>query len=507
MSGMGSRAGEGGAPTLLLIPLVLIAAGLAGWVASLNEPIWIAAFIAGLAAIAIASSPRVLLVIVIVGGLVIAGLTRMYVPALTEIRWAFALGAWWLAGYGLLQHLGGTPGGRSGQDADLPPLVLWLFGFWLVALCSTALNWPGAMGAVTGIKGYVQMGGLVLALGLLPWPPALIKKLPLLVLAIAWAQLPVALHQYLVLVPARASLGDGVVAADIVAGTFGGQSEAGGANAVLALFLMVVIGGLLSAWQEGVIKGRTLLLLGFPLLGPMLVNEAKVSLVYAVLLFLVLFGSDFVQRPLRFLASGALLVGILALLATAFAAFAPQDVGGIQGLIDFIYEGNFASDYANDGGLTRGAAITYWISHQSFHDPAGLVLGHGAGMTRDLPAGTSPEIATLMDPELGIGRLAITAVLWETGLLGLACVFASFWAAYRGASSLARRFAGDPLQRAVFRALKAATALFFLSLWHKNFFVYQVGYQTFLFLILGYLVYWERASPDAGEDRASAGGR
>lgn len=464
---------------------------LAGWVANHQELLYVAFFIAAIAGAGVAFFPRILLLLVLVGGLVAAGLARLYLPQLQGVRWLIALGAWVLGCYGLLGLLSVKSAGTDGSRGPLLGILVWAALFFAVLLAATAMNWKGLATAGTGLKGYFQMWGLLLAFALVRWPESLINRLPALLLAIAWLQLPFALHQFLVLVPYRAGL-QGVIPVDIVTGTFGGQKDGGGANAVLSAYLLLVIAGVVSAWKEGVLSGGKALLLGLPLLAPIAVNETKIALLYVIVIFLVLFARDIVERPLRFLTGSLVLVGLLILLASAYVAFAPRELAGLWELIEFVYQGNIENEYNTSGELTRWGALEYWVNSHGWREFGTTLFGHGAGMTRvEQPYGAQ-LFATAADPDLGIGRLGVTAVLWESGVLGLVCVTGLFWAVFRGAGDMARTFADSAEKRAVFRAIQAGVALFYLSFWHKNFFVFHVGYQTVLVLMFGYVLYWQR---------------
>ena len=59
----------------------------------------------------------------------------------------------------------------------------------------------------------------------------------------------------------------------------------------------------------------------------------------------------------------------------------------------------------------------------------------------------------------------------------------------RIAGRLARRHAASAYKSGLFQGLQASVAIFALSLIHKSFFTFQLGYQVMLFLIFGYLIY------------------
>jgi hypothetical protein len=93
-----------------------------------------------------------------------------------------------------------------------------------------------------------------------------------------------------------------------------------------------------------------------------------------------------------------------------------------------------------------------------------------------------------------IGNTAVPAILWESGVVGLLCVFGMIWAGFRTAGRLARRHAHNPWRAGIFEGIQAAMAVIFVTLWHKRVFVFDVAYQTMIVLVFGYLAYWDRAS-------------
>ena len=131
------------------------------------------------------------------------------------------------------------------------------------------------------MKGYFQMWGLFLSVVYLRWPESFTKNLAWGLFLIALLQLPFVAHEYFVLVPKRFGLGNGIVPVDIVAGTFGAILEAGGANAVLAAYQVIVVACLLALWKNGALSGFKPQVLSLALLSPMAVNQANHGVVRA----------------------------------------------------------------------------------------------------------------------------------------------------------------------------------------------------------------------------------
>ena len=138
------------------------------------------------------------------------------------------------------------------KDEALPSPIAWATAFAVTGIASVLVNLSSLDVTLVGTKNYFQMWGLLLGVAFVRWNNSLAKGLLWGLVLIALLQLPFAAHQYLFLVPKRIGLGEGIVPVDVVAGTFGAQLLGGGANAVLAAFLVIVIGWLLALWKNGV---------------------------------------------------------------------------------------------------------------------------------------------------------------------------------------------------------------------------------------------------------------
>lgn len=478
-----------------------VGAIIAGVIVANGNILYAALFGGALIGLIIAGSPELLLWVTIMTSLVLAGIARLYLPDLQHIRWLVPVAVLALAAHVLFSQLT-IPKSQGGRP--IPAILWWALAFFCITLLSTLSNMPSGAQMLRGFKGYFQVWGLLLALAYIPWPSAQINKLPRALLGIALLQVPFALHQYLVLMPLRADdlMTQGLVPVDIVAGTFGAELEGGGLNALLSAFQFMVVAGLIALWRRDRLSGTRALSLSVILLAPLLLNETKVSLVYGLIVFLVLYRNEIV-RPLRFLRQGLVFTVLFGIFWTAYTVNAPNDkVESWADLITFTYGYNVSTEENQEGELTRWGALGFWAQKHGVKNLAHTLLGHGVGVSRVSDGGVmQPLVPTDMssagkvdsiDPARGIGNTAVAALLWETGIIGLLCIFALFWSAYKIALHLERRYAQDPWQSAIFRAAQATIAVFFVSLGHKNLLVFEVGYQTVLMLLFGYLVYWHR---------------
>ena len=495
------------------LTVAVVAGIIAGFVAASGKFLYAALFGAVVIGSLIAASPYLLFWITVSIGLVVAGVTQLYAPGLQQVRWLVIL-----ASLGLILHvlMSRFSISTSSIQSKVPAIIWCAVAFILVTIFSVIVNAPSVTTTISGLKGYFQVSGLLFGLAFLLWPIKFIVKLPKVFFWVALLQVPLALHQYFVLVPMRAHemVRHGLIPLDIISGTFGGDIDGGGMNSLLAAFQMIVFAGLLGLHRCSLISIGRLFALAVILLSPILVNEAKVSVVFLVIIFLIMYREAFVTQPVRTLGAVLAMLIMLGIFVAAYTVNAPtQKVQTWRDLVEFTYSYNTGNRLDHNGKLTRIATLTLWEQHHGLRDLVGTLIGHGVGFSRDLSGasgldrakGTSENTSSIsrsgktgsnsrINPAIGIGGIAVAALLWETGMIGLLCVCFLFWAAYRAAVRLERRYAEDRWHRAIFRATQAATAVLFISLWHNNLFVFHVGYQTVMILLFGYLAYWDRVS-------------
>jgi len=117
--------------------------------------------VAGFALVA-AFSPSTVLWGVFALGFVVAGLARLYVPELQQVRWLLLPATCVLAGHALLIAVR--------HEGIRFPAFVWLgFGFIAIIVASTLANESMNSTALLGLKGYFQLWGVILAFALIPW--------------------------------------------------------------------------------------------------------------------------------------------------------------------------------------------------------------------------------------------------------------------------------------------------------------------------------------------------
>lgn len=498
---------------LLVLGLMGFFGLFAGVLGASGRPELTAIFLGLLLALMIVSSRVAVLWFVIIGALVVTGLAQLYLPGSRYVRYVVPLVSLALLLHWIMDTLSTPSTPARDKDEALPSPIAWATAFAVTGIASVLVNLSSLDVTLVGTKNYFQMWGLLLGVAFVRWNNSLAKGLLWGLVLIALLQLPFAAHQYLFLVPKRIGLGEGIVPVDVVAGTFGAQLLGGGANAVLAAFLVIVIGWLLALWKNGVLSVITAVSLSLLLLTPLLVNQAKVAVLYLPLMFVVIFYRDIVARPAKFFVAGAGMFGVVAVLMTVLTLTNPT--GRFQHwteLVEFVIERQTASIEERQGysQLSRLSALTFWAKEHVTANPAHTLLGHGLGSSRETEGGIA-QATTLAEqryPGLNIGYTALSALLWDTGIVGLVTVLGMFGSAFFMAGWLARYYRGrDRFRTALFEGMQAAMAVLTLSLAHKDFFVVHLPFQAFVYLLIGYICHaWLQIVRGEGATKDEFGG-
>lgn len=482
------------APSLgpaILIGLAVLLGLLVGGIVALGSLTITAMLAAVLGALAMTGFPRLLFWFSVVGAMVLAGLFELYLPGLNTLRWAFA-GATWLFFLAVLVR---QLWSHERAQGSVDPLVLACAAFFFVCITSLLINWRGGAVAATGAKNYFEAWGLLLGLAIMAGWEGLERKLFRALLVIGVVQLPFVLHQFLVLAPRRMGMGHGIVAVDVVAGTFGASFTGGGNNAVLATFLIIVSALLLAIWRTGALQRRWLWLL-VPLLVPIFMNESKISVVYLVLAYLVVFRREVLRRPVRFIGMSMLLAVMSVGLVLSYVALHQSNkYKDPAALIEHVVRQNTEEGerYGNLE-LNRTTALVHWWKEQRRYPMTKTLFGHGPGASREAIGvlDVGKNLASQVYPGMGIGVTSVSSLLWDVGIIGLLATLGIFAAAASLAGKLAKRHDASPARAGAFQGLQAAVLILALSLMHKNSFMYQLAHQVIVCLVLGYLLYANR---------------
>ncbi len=448
--------------------------------------------------------PVVGLWVVIAGALVGAGLADLYMPQLKLLVWGLTLLAIGVAGIALIKVFFSQVGqGISSDDAGSRLLVMLTILFVLCVIFSSFANWHGVSGFLVGLKGYFQVWALIIAIYYLTKNELDARRLISFFLLLGVLQLPFVLHQFLVLVPQRSSVvfaEHGIVAGDIVAGTFGGSMMGGGRSSNLALLCVICITLVLAQWRAGRHTLRYVVLATVAvlyLLFPMFLSEAKLFLVLLPVASFLLFRDRILRNPLKAIAGTT---GLSVLVSAIFFAYSllpgaeSQRISSLKEMLHQNIEYNLGKRGYGNLMLNRLTVYPFWFKEHAHEDMVvQTLIGHGPGATSGGTFLSDDSLAHMRYRGYGIGLTGMSALLWEVGVLGTAAVLAMLFAAYRLAGRLVVRWQGSS-HWASLKTAQIAIALFVISLWHNNYFVFDLSFQTLVIIILGYLLVMSRIS-------------
>jgi hypothetical protein len=477
---------------ILAISAVALAMGLAIGVTSSagRFDLAVVMFVAVAGAIAFLR-PSIALLGSLAAALLIVGSVQLYAPGLQRAQWAVAAATIILGAMGVLEYVFSPK-----KQRDMPPGMLVILVFVFLLAASGLINSLSVGQMAFGVKGYVQVLGVFFAITLLRDAERTASIIPGLLVGIAILQLPFVMHQWFVLVPQRMGLGGGIVAEDIVSGTMGASFTGGGSNALLSILLITAIAILASGYRAGAIRLRWVVPGMIICIIPVLLNANRIAMFYLVLVMVMIFGRQLWANPKRSM------TGVIAVTAMVLAAVwananltGRADEGdGWRELIQTTFERNFEEDFGyGDYDLNRIGSIVFWWQESMKHQRVDKILfGHGPGAARE--AGDSAlGVTTLAKARysgVGIGLTAVSALLWELGVVGLVVAFGILLSAYRSANYVIRHLPEDDFRAWVARALKVSVVIFAISFFHKNTFVFHMIYQTLLFTVIGTLSTW-----------------
>lgn len=469
---------------IALTTLLAIIAGLAAASGSLL----IAGLIgAALCCVFLFFAPIPLLWFVIVGATTVAGLTTLYLPQAGPVRWSFVLAALFLGLSAIARHFFDKIGSLKRNQVAGGTLLFWCLLYLAIVIFSSLYNDGLDFGVVVGLKNHFQVWGILVAFMLIPMTLRQANAFIYYLLFLGTVQLIPVLHQYFVLVPQRA----GLTKVDVVVGTFVGSMHGGGANALLAMVQVTCVALLAGFWRLGKLRIVSLVLASLLLLIPTLLNEAKIVLVALPLALGVVFWDYLKRHVVVLMLSSVMIVPVLAGLLWIQADIMREHNMGknrdLQSFIESTIEYNVGEQGYGNYILNRTSVYTFWWSQHGSRDALGTLIGHGAASSKDADASLSENtLAQTRYPGYGIGLTGVSALLWETGILGLIAVVGLLASALRLANRLANHYGNSQIGMNI-RAAQAGVAVFAASLLHNQSFVFELGYQTVLMLLLGYI--------------------
>lgn len=474
-----------------------------GALASFASPVLLILFLVMVLGVGLIAKPRLAVWVVIIGGTIVSGLIELYLPHLQQLRWGIALLSMAL----IVMSLGSMAfSSHAAERKKLDPAAVRVLaaaiGLVICAL-ATVLASPSSMGtSVVGLKNYFQMFGLLMALAAFRYTPDEASRFMRFILVLGLIQLPFVIHQFIYFVPLRSSVEAamrGIVAVDVVAGTFGGTAMGGGRSSTLALLAAIAIVLVLAQRRAG-LRGLTstaLYALVFSI--PMALNEAKLFLLLLPAGLFLLFKGRILKNPVKTVTSGLLVVGLMASLLVGYSML-PGAKWQRAYSFDRYMDENLAYNIGTRGYgnlvLNRTTVYPFWWKENITRgDYLQAVLGHGTGVTNISSAVARDTLANTRYLGYGIGLTGVSTLLWEVGLVGTVAVFMFLFMAYRLGDKLQKRWLGTAHWPFI-RTAQLALPLVAISLFHNSSFVFDISYQSLLLLLIGYLVAMSRHTPE-----------
>jgi hypothetical protein len=247
-------------------------------------------------------------------------------------------------------------------------------------------------------------------------------------------------------------------------------------------------------WKNGALGMFRMGALSVLLLAPLVVNQARVSVVYVLLSFIVIFWRDIIRKPGKFLAASLGMAGLVAVLMTAIMLTNPGgQLSSWSAVVQKVYDQQTVTMQQHEGRyeLSRWSVLTFWAQEHVRANPVQTLLGHGPGASREPDDNAVLEVNDTLAQKkyagMRIGYTGVSMLLWDTGVVGLICVLGMFASAFFTAVRLANHYRrkGDRFHTAMFEGLQAAMAVLALSLAHKNYFASYVPYQAVVYLLIG----------------------
>lgn len=441
--------------------------------------------------------PRGSLWFVVLGALVFSGLIDLYAPSFGQLRWM-------IAGISIaLIFVALTV--RTGERGDVltsrtrrPSVMFWAGAFFFSTVASSVFQGGLSFGWVVGMKGYFQVWGIMLSLAWFSFgrddAVRFVKLLPWL----AAIQLPFVLHQFFFIVPERSGVLDaarGIVAVDIVAGTFGGSAEGGGRSTLLALAQVIAITYVVAKWRSGGVRLLTMLASVVLFIAPLLFSEVKILFVILPFALALLFRDKLISNPVWSVIGAALMVAFLAAMLTIYSNLPGARSQKSVSVEDFVEQSisyNFGDRGYGNSILNRTTVYSFWFKENvvrgSFAD---ALFGHGPGASSNSSSLARENIANVRYAGYAIGLTAVSALLWDFGVFGTIAALGFVLSAYFASRRFSKQLVGKP-GWAEAKACQIGIALIGLTLLHSNYFVFDMAYQALFMILVGYVVVRQR---------------
>ncbi|MEN8217036.1 MAG: hypothetical protein ABFS56_11855 [Pseudomonadota bacterium] len=439
--------------------------------------------------------PRNHIFIMVIGGLLVSGLLKLYLPALVKVSWLVNLSGFYLFGFSIILFI--HRGGRF-----LPPVLIWALILLAYGIVTSLVNGIGLVELLATMKRYFSGWGLFLVMYVIYFSSPDIERIKKFLYLLIFFQLFFCLHQYFVLVPLRETFEltseRNITPVDVITGTFGAHMYGAGANGTLALFLIIALSMLLSLknTQISPIKYISILVI---ILIPLFLGETKIVVIYLIVVLFIVYGKNFIQNPFKFIVNIILIFSLIGALSYIYIVKYKHEHTTAAGKIDNIVAKNFGDIGRAGKELNRTTTLTFWVSEQRYFSWLNTLLGHGLGATFSGKKGDefSASVAGSLSrryPNYGINYTTISIMLWELGIVGIllfVCLFSSVW-------MLVKRIEYTAPESILYQinGLKVATIVFIIDILAKPTFTHSISHQVLFAVFMSYLIILRYRSND-----------
>lgn len=425
--------------------------------------------------------------LIIVGALLVNGVVGLALPGLTKLAWLISMLGFFLLAGSLFSLLT-----TSNPKLNVPTFIWILICQMILAIGTSFVSDSALLEIIAGSKRTYQLIGLMLAIAIMPTNRESARQIGVwlkFILAVALLQLPAAVFERVVLVPARVGMTGGVVPIDIVSGTFEASIEGGGSSSIMVIFLIAVLSYILASWRDKAISFKLTATLVALLGAPLFLGETKIALILLPLMLAMVFATEIRKRPVMAVISLGVAALLTTLLAWVYLAVLSSSSISTEQQIQKTIDYNFGSvGYYDRYSLNRTTATTFWISEHGLQNPVETVFGHGIGSSYSGAGSLAPGHLNSKYPFMAINLTALSTLLWDTGLLGTALFLSAFFLAWRASAQLLAR-ASPGGARAVIIAMRVSLACNAFTLIYSNSMFASLSHQTILAVTFGYIAW------------------
>ena len=426
--------------------------------------------------------PKVAIWILLVSIMLITGCVSYIMPAFNGITWANVI----IAAIFSVRIIVFAEKEKYLQKQIIPfPLIfILIFAFYcLIAIFSNTFFKE----SITASKNIFQFLSLPFVLFFGRWTQKNVSAYMIFILTVAL------ITPVIILIQAKI-FGAGY---DLITGTFGSSYLAGGGpNAAMSTFLVSQIGVLIFLAKYNYIPwALTIVLSVFLLYGlTFTMAQAIIGFLLIVFVFVLLdYKINQFKKMIIFIFSFFVLFGFI--LNSYFMT--TQDIKknslymsppkGYTEYLKNVVESNLSPEYQN---LNRTGLVLLWYRFNiENNDMLGLIFGHGLGATKS--AGLEIGHIQKLFGNINIGRTALSALLWEVGILGTGIYLCIYVSAFCIAKKL-NKIDLPGIHKVFIKSAQLSCLLFILSIPYKFSIIENQPFNFYSFFIIGYICYWHR---------------